>query len=79
MGWAPDLSQVHRPSRTDSNGQQGEQMKAKPPDQRKKIIYLRVTEAEHKEFVAAAWKTNRLLSAWIRDVLNQKVGKELGV
>ncbi len=54
-------------------------MKAKPPDQRKKIIYLRVTESEHKEFVAAAWSKNLLLSQWIRAVLLQKVGKELGV
>jgi predicted HicB family RNase H-like nuclease len=51
-------------------------MKAKPPDQRKKIIYLRVSEAEHKDFVAEAWSKNLLLSQWIRAVLLQKLGRD---
>jgi predicted HicB family RNase H-like nuclease len=51
-------------------------VKAKPPDQRKKIIYLRVTETEHKDFVAAAWSKNLLLSQWIRAVLLQKLGRD---
>ncbi len=51
-------------------------MKAKPPDQRRKIIYLRVTDAEHKDFVQAAWSKNLLLSQWIRAVLLQKLGRD---
>jgi predicted HicB family RNase H-like nuclease len=51
-------------------------VKAKPPDQRKKIIYLRVTESEHRDFVQAAWSKNLLLSQWIRAVLLQKLGRD---
>ena len=54
-------------------------VKPKRPAEKKSIIHLRVTPAERKEFESAAWDRGMLLSAWIRAVLLQKVGKELGV